>query len=172
VTFNYKGSTSEKPAIRNVTCTIKPGSLVVIVGANGSGKTSLVKLLTRLHEPTSGEILIDSTPIGDYRVRDLRNATAVLSQSHYLFPLSLGENIGVGSPDHCTNMHAIKEAARKGGALEVIKKRDQGLDTLLEPIYTKCYQNLQPHHALIKEVFDKWEKSEDISGGESQRIVA
>lgn len=82
---------------------IPSSSLVVIVGENGSGKSSIVKLLTQLYAPTSGSILIDGVDSICYREDDLYAATALLTQDHTIFPLSISENIGIGDPSDVDN---------------------------------------------------------------------
>ncbi len=101
VSFSYPGSQTAKPALSNINLSIKSGQMVVIVGSNGSGKSTILKLLSRFYDPTSGpeSILVDGIPISQYRMSDLWRATATLTQDHSLFPLSLGENIGLGYAD-------------------------------------------------------------------------
>jgi ABC-type multidrug transport system fused ATPase/permease subunit len=173
VSFNYPTSQSTRPAIENVSITLGAGQLIVIVGANGSGKTSLVKLLTRLHDPSSGEIMIDGFRSDEYRVQELRRATALLSQDHALFPLSIRENIALGRP-YAPDTHgdlAIAEAAQKGGADGFIRKFAQKYDTVLNPVQTKDSYGLNPQHAIMK-LHAKIEKTTEVSGGERQRLVA
>ncbi|KAG9043686.1 hypothetical protein FS842_001733, partial [Serendipita sp. 407] len=86
---------SNKFALRNVSFTIPAGATVILVGENGSGKTTTVSLLSRLFDATSGEILIDDRPISDYQVQTLREAQAILRQGYQHFPFSIKENIGI-----------------------------------------------------------------------------
>ena len=152
---------------------IKPGQLVVIVGANGSGKSTLVRILSRLYDPTSGQVLIDGHLSSDYRVNDLQHATVILSQDNKLYPLPLSENIGLGYPDFSSNKDMILEAAKEGGALELIQKLNKGMDTVLKPLMGVHTSNLYGNwsHPLSKEMY-KLDKRIDISGGERQRVVA
>ncbi|KAL1690966.1 P-loop containing nucleoside triphosphate hydrolase protein [Schizophyllum commune] len=156
VTFAYPGSL-DRPSLRNINVDIKPGQLVVIVGANGSGKSTLIKLLTRLYDPTSGTLKVDGQPLSAYRQRDLRQATAVLSQGHRLFPLSMGENIGLGCVERVRDADAVRAAAEAGGASSCIAKLRHGLDTEDDPLRQRL-------EALDKPI--------EVSGGETQRIVA
>jgi ABC-type multidrug transport system fused ATPase/permease subunit len=129
ISFSYPGGKSKDNALRNVTLKIPAGNLVVIVGANGSGKSTIIKLLNRLYDVDSGEILVDGIPIKNYRLSDLRKVQAVLSHDLRLYPLSLAENIGLGNPDRFDNMEMILEAAEAGGASEVIEKLENGVQT-------------------------------------------
>ena len=150
---------------------INPGQLVVIVGANGSGKSTIVRILSRLYDPTSGEVLIDGHPSSDYRVNDLRHATVILSQDTSLYPLSLSENIGLGYPAFSDNKDMIIEAAKEAGALEFIQKLNKGIDTVLDPLLNYFRVNLYKTHPLYEEM-EKFEKKIDVSGGERQRVAA
>ncbi|KAF7346521.1 ABC transporter ATP-binding protein [Mycena sanguinolenta] len=154
VSFSYPGSTSKK-ALDDVTISIKSGQLVVLVGANGSGKSSLVKLLARLYDATSGQVLIDGQDIRHYRLIDLRGATASLTQDHHLYPLSLAENIGLGHPSQSLTENLVHDAARKGGADSFVSKLKEGFSTVLD-----SKDDQYSVHAI------------DISGGERQRVVA
>jgi ABC-type multidrug transport system fused ATPase/permease subunit len=141
VSFNYPGSQSTVGAIKNVNLSIKAGQLVVVVGTNGSGKSTLVKLLTRLYDPPSGEILLDRRNIMEYQIAHIRQATAVLTQDHILFPLSLAENIGLGHPMSLSDTDMITKAAELGGALDVIEKLQNGMQTILDPVRTAYHRN-------------------------------
>jgi ABC-type multidrug transport system fused ATPase/permease subunit len=163
VTFSYPGSQSTKPALRNVSCTIGAGQLVVIVGENGSGKSTFVKLLTRLHNPASGSIFIDGRQADAYRVRGLRAATALLSQDHTLFPSPVGENISLGRPNADVSQAEIEDAARRGGAHGFITKLAKGYDTVLAPVATKGQVGVPMSSPLMK-VLEKLEKRTDVSG--------
>lgn len=187
VTFTYPSSKSSLPALCDVSFTIKPGQLVVIVGANGSGKTSLVKLLTRLYNPTSGDIMVDGQPASSFKLKDLRKATVVLSQDHTLFPLSILENIGLGRPDLKLDESKVQAAAVKGGAAGLVERLDAKYATVLHPVSTKGSLGVDKNHPLHK-LEDDQEKRTDVSGeqvyntfveytdlstgGERQRLVA
>ena len=152
---------------------ISSSQLVVIVGANGSGKSTIVRILSRLYDPTSGQVLIDGRSSSDYRIKDLQQATVILSQDTSLYPLSLAENIGLGYPDFSFDKDMIIKAAQEGGALGFIQKLNKGMDTVLEPLLnifsTNLYRNKT--HPLYEEM-ENLEKKVDISGGERQRVAA
>ncbi|KAK0430901.1 P-loop containing nucleoside triphosphate hydrolase protein [Armillaria borealis] len=150
VSFSYPGSQSTEPVLSNINLSIKAGQMVVIVGSNGSGKSTILKLLSRFYDPASApdSILMDGIPISRYRMADLRRATATLTQDHSLFPLSLGENIGLGN-------------------WSGERRRD------LERITRRMGPNLpdDPDHPLQAKL-EKLQKNIELSGGETQRIVA
>ncbi|KAK0205839.1 P-loop containing nucleoside triphosphate hydrolase protein [Desarmillaria ectypa] len=175
LSFSYPGSQSIKPAISNISLSIKPGQLVVIVGGNGSGKSTILKLLTRLYDPTSPpeSILVDGLPLSHYRMTDFRQAMATLTQDHIIFPLSLGENIGLGCARHVSNDSMIDRAAELGGAKDLLDKLEKGKDTVLASRHEAQGRNLpdeedHPLHDLLRQL----QKPIELSGGEKQRVVA
>jgi ABC-type multidrug transport system fused ATPase/permease subunit len=174
VSFIYPGDTSLKPAIRNCSLSIYPGQLVVIVGGNGSGKSSFMKLLTRAYEPTSGDVLFDGTPAKEFQLRDLREATAVLAQDHELLEgLSIKENVGLGRWQHADDEDLIRQSLELSGAQSVVAKFKKGLNTILKPAPSKWSNNVQNNDdAQLKSMFDDLEKHSEVSGGEQQRLVA
>ncbi|SJL17823.1 uncharacterized protein ARMOST_21386 [Armillaria ostoyae] len=175
VSFSYPGSQSTKPALSSVNLSIKPGQMVVIVGSNGSGKSTILKLLSRFYDPTSGpdSILLNGIPISRYRITDLRRATATLTQDHSLFPLSLGENIGLGYSEKVNDAEMIDRSAEKGGASHCLKKLEWEKETRLTTDNEAYGSNLpgDPDHPLQLEL-EKLQKNIELSGGERQRIVA
>ena len=174
LSFSYPGSQTATPALNNVSMNINPGQLVVIVGANGSGKSTIVRILSRLYDPTSGQVLIDGHSSSDYCLNDLRRATVILSQDTSLYPLSLSENIGLGYPAFSSNKDMIIESAKEGGAFELIQKLNKGIDTVLDPLIDIWVMNLcrkNRTHPLYEEM-EKLEMKIDVSGGERQRIAA
>ncbi|KAF7965583.1 hypothetical protein HWV62_42832 [Athelia sp. TMB] len=175
LTFEYAGTKSTKKALSNVSFSVKPGKLVVIVGVNGSGKSSLIKILNRLYSPTSGTILVDGLPMSSYKLSDLREATADLSQDHTLYPLSIQENIGLGFPSQICSADKVRRAAELGGALDFIEKFKEAFHTTLKPISTAHVGGMAGSAAeemACKQLLDKLEKKVDISGGETQRLIA
>ncbi len=175
VSFSYPGSQSTKPALSDINLSIKPGQLVVVVGSNGSGKSTILKLLSRLYNPRSSpdSILVDGIPISRYCMADLRRATATLTQDHSLFPLSLGENIGLGYADKVNDAEMIDCSAEKGGASHCLKKLERGKETRLSTGNEAYGYNLPdvPDHPLQAEL-EKLQKNIQLSGGETQRIIA
>ncbi|TCD66807.1 hypothetical protein EIP91_000943 [Steccherinum ochraceum] len=172
VSFAYPGDSEAREVLQNVSFTIPASSLVVIVGSNGSGKSSLVKLLSNLYRPKSGEIFIDHHPINSYRASDLRKATGLLSQDHYIFPMTVGESIGVGDPENAKNGARIQEATRLGLASEYVDKLPKKLDEVLVPMLTnyasQSFKDCEP----FKDYLNKVEKVAEMSGGEKQRLGA
>ena len=133
----------------------------------------MIRILSRLYDPTSGQVFIDGHASSDYRVNDLHHATAILTQDTTLYPLSLGENIGVGYANNSSNKEMIMEAAKEGGALEFIQKLTKGMDTVLDPLTESFSLGLYRNktHPLYAEM-EKMEKKIDVSGGERQRVAA
>lgn len=136
VSFSYPGSKEGLFALNNISFDIPASVLVVIVGANGSGKSTIVKILAQLYRPSTGGIFTRKHPIHDYRLDDLYDSITLLTQDHSVFPLSIGENIGLGNPLDVDNMKKIREAARLGGASDFIEKLKSKYDEELYPVKT------------------------------------
>ncbi|KAL4065775.1 P-loop containing nucleoside triphosphate hydrolase protein [Scleroderma yunnanense] len=130
VSFKYPGA--DKYALHNVSFKINAGQLCIIVGVNGSGKSTILKLISRLYDPTEGLILIDDQDIKTFKLADLRRAMATLFQDYTHFPLSIKENIALGNPDIPYDENKVREAARLGGAEEFVEKLPEGFDTYLD----------------------------------------
>ncbi|KAG7439707.1 P-loop containing nucleoside triphosphate hydrolase protein [Guyanagaster necrorhizus] len=175
VSFTYPGSQNTKPTLFNINLSIESGQLVVIVGANGSGKSTVLKLLSRFYDPSSApdSILVDGLPISRYRMQDLRRATATLTQDHSLFPLSLGENIGLGYAERAWDAGMVDRAAETGGATHCLRKLQKGKNTKLDMGNEAYGHNVpdEPTHPLQVEL-EKLQKNISLSGGETQRVVA
>ncbi|KAJ7574122.1 P-loop containing nucleoside triphosphate hydrolase protein [Mycena floridula] len=172
VSFSYPGSSAK--ALDNISLSIKPGQLVVIVGANGSGKSTIVKLLARLYDSSDGQVLVDGVDIRNYSIGDLRQATANLTQDHQLYPLTLGENIGLGDPEHSEDRCRIVQAAKQGGASGILERQMNGLDTILHQpsvqYMSQCRGN--PDAISLLEYWREMKQRSELSGGERQRVVA
>lgn len=132
VSFTYPGKDPEtQAALRNVSFTIKAGEAIALVGRNGAGKTTIVKLLTRLYDPDEGQILIGGRDIREYAIHELRHVIGVIFQDYVTYYMSARENIGVGRIDDIENMDLIERAAGKSGASSVITKLPDGYQTML-----------------------------------------
>jgi ATP-binding cassette subfamily B protein len=129
VTYSYEGKA--EPALKDVSFLIARGETVAIVGHNGAGKTTLVKLLARLYDPQSGQVLIDGRDIREYDPDELRGEFGVLFQDYVSYQFSARENIGIGRVERLDDTPAISEAASKSGAAAVIEGLPQGYDTVL-----------------------------------------
>lgn len=147
--------------------------MVVIVGVNGSGKSSAIKLFNRLYDPTDGEILVDGLPLSSYKLKDIRRAMAILRQDHTSYPLSLRLNVALGCPDleHPTDEDLAK-ALRAGGADAFVEKLPRKLDTVLDPVKISTLHIRGETVEELKKMVDEREKTTDVSGGESQRLAA
>jgi ATP-binding cassette subfamily B protein len=129
VTYRYPGR--EENALTDVSFTIEPGQTVALVGRNGAGKSTVVKLLGRLYDPDEGVILIDGRDVREYDPEELRREFGVMFQDYAAYQVSAGENIGVGNVDRAADSEAIADAAARAGADEVIRKLPAGYDTTL-----------------------------------------
>ncbi|KAJ3777281.1 P-loop containing nucleoside triphosphate hydrolase protein [Lentinula raphanica] len=173
VEFSYPGSKEGKKALNDVSFRIEPGELVVIVGANGSGKSTFVKLLTRLYDVNSGSVIVDGQDIRQYKLAELRRSIATLTQDHLLFPLSIEENIGLGFPEAMTDKALINKAAEMGGAQEILTKLNDGLNTVLDPVSIQYGARVQEDDDTdLAAALKNLKKKVEVSGGERQRLVA
>jgi ATP-binding cassette subfamily B protein len=129
VTFHYPGT--KHVVLDDVSLHIKAGQKLALVGENGAGKSTLVKLLLRMYEPTSGEILYGGVDIRDLDVTDLRSRFSAVFQDFVRYQLVVKENIGVGDVAHITEMDRVARAAEKGGAVSLVEKLPEKLDTML-----------------------------------------
>ncbi len=106
---------------------IAPGETVAIVGRSGSGKSTLISLLPRFHDPESGMVLLDGIDLRGYRLHDLRNQLALVSQDVMLFDDTIRNNIAFSAPD--TDRQAVERAARAAHVLDFAEELPAGLDT-------------------------------------------
>ncbi len=129
VSFRYPGH--EEWVLQNISLSIGPGEKIALVGANGAGKTTFIKLLTRLYDPDEGQILLDGVDLRDYDVDDLRKRIGVIFQDFVRYLMTVRENIGFGQIDALADQPRIEIAAQKGGADEVIAQLKERYDTML-----------------------------------------
>lgn len=116
-------------ALRNISFEAPPGKVIGLIGATGSGKTSLTQLISRFYEPTSGTILIDGKPITDYDPIALRKHIGVVFQETFLFSSTIRDNIAYGRPH--IPLEKIIEAAKQAQAHDFIMRLPDGYDTML-----------------------------------------
>ena len=130
VSFSYPGS--ERMVIKNINLTLRPGETVVLVGLNGAGKTTFIKLLTRLYDPTEGEILLDGRNIKEYDIKELYSIFGIIFQDFGKYAVSVSENIKFGDV-HRTNVDEAKvsDAAKQANATDFISRLPDGYDTPL-----------------------------------------
>jgi ATP-binding cassette subfamily B protein len=142
VSFAYQ---SDRAILQDVSFTVSAGTRVGIVGATGAGKTTLISLLTRFYDPTSGRILLDGEDLRDYSLADLRNQFAIVLQEPVLFSTSIAENIAYARPE--ASEADIVAAATAANAHEFITRLPQDYETQVG------------------------ERGMRLSGGERQRIA-
>jgi ATP-binding cassette subfamily B protein len=129
VGFRYPGQ--DRWALRNLSLFIPQGQSLALVGHNGAGKTTFIKLLTRLYEPTEGRILLDGRELRDWDEEALRRRIGVVFQDFNQYQLKLRENVGFGSVEHLEDEPRMERAIDRGGAAEVATSLKEGLDTQL-----------------------------------------
>jgi ATP-binding cassette, subfamily B, bacterial len=148
VSFHYPGS--DKLVLRNLDFRIEPGQKVALVGENGEGKTTFVKLLARLYDPTEGQILLDGTDLRDFRVEDLRKEIGVIFQDFFRYDFAVRDNIGTGRVELVNDDSALWEAAKKSGVDQLVANLPNGLEQMLGR---------------------RFEGGVDLSGGQWQRMA-
>ena len=126
VTFSYDNS---GPVLRNITFDVQPSELIALVGLSGSGKTTIINLLSRFYEPTSGSIKIDDTDIREVSLRSLRSQIGLVTQDLILFNDSVRNNIAYGLAD--TPEEDVVNAAKAAEAHGFISALSQGYDTVI-----------------------------------------
>ena len=124
VSFRYAGSGA---GIQDITLNVPAGNTLALVGATGSGKSTLIKLLLRFYDPSHGDIRIDGQPIREVSLKSLRDAIGLVSQDVYLFEGSIRDNLAYGKPD--ASEEEIIDAARTAEAWSFIEALPEGLDT-------------------------------------------
>jgi ATP-binding cassette subfamily B protein len=129
VGFKYPGR--DEFALRHVDIFIPAGESIALVGQNGAGKTTFIKLLARLYEPTEGRILIDGEDLRAWDPEALRKRIGVIFQDFNQYQLKVKENVGVGSVAELEQTEQIKRAINRGGAEPVIASLKEGLETPL-----------------------------------------
>ncbi len=143
VTFKYKGAVS--PALNNLSFEVPLGTTLGVMGKSGSGKTTITRLLQRLHSDYEGLIKIDGIDVREYDVDHLRRNIGVVLQENFLFSGSIRENIVAAKPD--ATFDDVVRAARLAGAEEFIDKLPRGYETVI------------------------YEGSPNLSGGQRQRLA-
>ena len=129
VSFTYPGSADQ--VLRDLSFSMAGDECVALVGRNGAGKTTIVKLLLRLYDPTSGRILLNGVDLKDYDLSGLRRQMGVIFQDFVRYELTAAENIGMGQIDLLHDATRLAAAAERAGAAELLHRLPDGLDTQL-----------------------------------------
>jgi ATP-binding cassette, subfamily B, bacterial len=148
VTFFYPGAS--RAVLDGLSLRIEPGQRVALVGENGQGKTTLVKLITRLYDPTKGRILLDGVDLRDYDLEDLHREVAVIFQDFMRYEMTGRENIAMGKIEDLANFSRLAAAARKSLADAVFSRLPRRYEQMLGR---------------------RFEGGVDLSGGEWQKIA-
>lgn len=128
----FKYPHTETYVLSGVSFTVNKGDKLSIVGINGSGKSTIIKLMLGLYRIESGQILINGYPMSDYDVRDVRKLFSVLFQNFVRYPLTLRENIALSSLERIQSREVIEEVLTQSGVYEEIKpKLENGLDSFM-----------------------------------------
>ncbi|MHA1825917.1 MAG: ABC transporter ATP-binding protein, partial [Candidatus Heimdallarchaeota archaeon] len=127
VSFSYPGK--EKLVLKDVSFTIPPGSRVALLGGPGSGKSTILKLLLRLYDPTSGAIFLGDTNLREVSTFDVRKDVTLVEQDIFLFGASFKDNIAFSKPE--ASMEEIKTAARRAQIDKFIESTPKGYDTII-----------------------------------------
>ena len=126
VCFNYGGEDNEN-VLNNISFRVNGGETVGIIGATGSGKTSLVQLIPRLYDATGGQVLVDGVDVRDYSIRKLRDGVGMVLQKNVLFSGTIEENLLWGNED--AELEAVREAAKSAQADGFVTSFKEGYDT-------------------------------------------
>ena len=148
VSFSYPGNS--RRVLDRINFTLHTNERLALIGENGQGKTTIVKLITRLYDPTEGQILLDGIDLRDYDLDDLHREIGVIFQDFMRYEMTAGDNIAIGRIEEINNPTLIKDAAQKSMADEIIARLPGGFDQMLGR---------------------RFEQGVDISGGEWQKVA-
>ncbi len=148
VSFTYPGTS--RTVLDELSFRLRPGERVALVGENGQGKTTIVKLMTRLYDPSAGRILLDGIDLREYDLEDLHREIGVIFQDFMRYEMTARENISIGKISDGENFASITAAARKSMAAQVIERLPFGYGQMLGR---------------------RFEGGVDLSGGEWQKIA-
>ena len=148
VSFVYPGT--DRLVLNRLNFRLSPGERVALIGENGQGKTTIVKLITRLYDPTEGQILLDGVDLREYDLEDLYREIGVIFQDFMRYEMTARENIAVGKIEVLDDLRALETAAQKSLANEVIARLGGHYDQMLGR---------------------RFEGGVDLSGGEWQKLA-
>lgn len=129
VSFHYPGTATD--VLHGLNLVIEPRDTVALVGLNGAGKTTFLKLLTRLYDPTGGRILLDGYDLREYDVREIYRLFGIIFQDFGKYAATVSENIAFGDTQQSLDKERVEAAARNGNADSFIRKLSLGYDTPL-----------------------------------------
>ena len=148
VSFRYPGNS--RLVLKQLNFHLRPGERVALVGENGEGKTTIVKLLTRLYDPTEGTVLLDGVDLREYDLEDVYRQVGVIFQDFMRYEMIAGDNIAVGQIEEIGNLDRLQQSAAKSMAAQVIERLP-----------------LQYRQMLGR----RFEGGIDLSGGEWQKVA-
>ena len=148
VSFRYPGT--ERLILDGLNFRLNPGERIALIGQNGQGKTTIVKLITRLYDPTEGQVLLDGVDLREYDIEDLCREVGVIFQDFMRYEMTARENIAVGRIEFLPKLDKIRDAAEKSLADGVIGKLGGGYEQMLGR---------------------RFEGGVDLSGGEWQKLA-
>ena len=148
VSFRYPGTT--RVVLSGLDFKLRPGERVALVGDNGQGKTTMVKLMTRLYDPLEGQVLLDGVDLREYSLEDLYREIGVIFQDFMRYEMTARENIAVGQIEELVRLGSLQVAARKSMASDVIERLPHKYEQMLGR---------------------RFEGGVDLSGGEWQKVA-
>jgi ATP-binding cassette subfamily B protein len=148
VSFRYPGSS--RMVLNGLNFHLRHGERVALIGENGEGKTTIVKLLTRLYDPAEGQVLLDGVDLREYNLEDLYREIGVIFQDYMRYEMTARENIAVGKIEQIGNLELLHQSAEKSMANEVVEKLPSGYEQMLGR---------------------RFEGGVDLSGGEWQKVA-
>ena len=145
VSFGYN---DEEKVLNKISFHISPGQMVCLNGASGSGKTTILRLLSGAYKNFDGNVLVDGIPIGNYDLKSLRGNTGILLSQQDIFQATLLENITLGN--EAITIENINELSEKVGLSDFIKNNKEGFDTLLDPLGKRLSKKERQNILLLR----------------------